>query len=571
MPRKKSKLFINNVDGFSALPLDVLYEIFSLLLPGDLLRLARTNKSIRSFILNRSNSLIWKAAYENNASERGPPGCPSYMSEPAWARVAFTTSCVVCETDLEDEEGQTSDPVWWEFGGWICSPCLKTATRTRISPAKLEALVSGITWEKVFPRVLSRGTVARPISWRYFLPHQEQLLEQLSAIDDDKERREFIQRRTEETAAIMAWAERRVREHEAAVWKKTREDARKAEREETAKLEKVAKRLIERGWGDQPWMQQGRLVEQLRSYSEIPAAQSSTKATRSSQESDDRIIARLLSDKRNLILKKRVLTFKKSPPSFSRQLVSLRPAIVPRTIDLILMPEVRTVVDPEGEGELSAVELNAKLLPLIPDLMRKWTDDALAAVCRYALECLALPETTPNVLDLAVALAKCPARECNSPRLPFHWMAKHKCGRIKGHHWSNPNQFAGVTHFSETHTAFDVEDSTDDYRAMVASVYINPPFAANTFRFARGVVAEGMKNVVRAYGLAPEAATAGEMKERDAELVNCLACRAQALRLPKALRWHVDTAPKTWLDAMRHCEVAHYKDEEAPKWVLSEE
>nr|GAT47537.1 predicted protein [Mycena chlorophos] len=131
MARRKSKIFISNVDGFAALPLDLLCEIFSRLHPIDLLHLARTNKAIRAFVLNRSNAMIWKAAYANNALAGGPPGCPSYMSEPAWARVAFDKSCVGCQVTRKRTRGGIS--------------------------AKLRKLVSKVDWENVLLRVKKDG------------------------------------------------------------------------------------------------------------------------------------------------------------------------------------------------------------------------------------------------------------------------------------------------------------------------------------------------------------------------------------------------------------------------------
>nr|GAT47536.1 predicted protein [Mycena chlorophos] len=208
MARRKSKIFISNVDGFAALPLDLLCEIFSRLHPIDLLHLARTNKAIRAFVLNRSNAMIWKAAYANNALAGGPPGCPSYMSEPAWARVAFDKSCVGCQVTVRDDP--SCDPIWWEFGGRMCNTCLDSATRGGIS-AKLRKLVSKVDWENVLLRVKKDGSFeSNPYgrtpssrSWFYLAAQQDELLAQLSPLSD-KERRQLIEQRTQETAAINA-------------------------------------------------------------------------------------------------------------------------------------------------------------------------------------------------------------------------------------------------------------------------------------------------------------------------------------------------------------------------------
>ncbi|KZV69428.1 hypothetical protein PENSPDRAFT_633126 [Peniophora sp. CONT] len=79
-----------------SMPLDVLFEIFSTLLPADLLSLARTSKNIRQVLMNRNHSGLWKAA-RANASGLPSPDPPIGMSEPAWARLLYGGSgCYSC-------------------------------------------------------------------------------------------------------------------------------------------------------------------------------------------------------------------------------------------------------------------------------------------------------------------------------------------------------------------------------------------------------------------------------------------------------------------------------------------
>lgn len=67
-------------------------KIMKYLMPRDLLQLARTTKGFRSFLISRSSSGLWKVAREN---VKGLPCCPSHLSEPAWASLAFETNCNV--------------------------------------------------------------------------------------------------------------------------------------------------------------------------------------------------------------------------------------------------------------------------------------------------------------------------------------------------------------------------------------------------------------------------------------------------------------------------------------------
>lgn len=77
----------------SDMPLDVLFEIFELVLPMDLLHLARTSKALRNLLLRRSAISIWRAAFLN--LPLAPPPRPEELTEPRWASLLFETDCTV--------------------------------------------------------------------------------------------------------------------------------------------------------------------------------------------------------------------------------------------------------------------------------------------------------------------------------------------------------------------------------------------------------------------------------------------------------------------------------------------
>ncbi|KAH8103278.1 hypothetical protein BXZ70DRAFT_1075980 [Cristinia sonorae] len=74
------------------MPLDVLFEIFSLLTSKDLLAIARTSKNFRLTLMSRNATTVWKAARESAQA----PLCPSWVSEPAWAALLFGNTCQSC-------------------------------------------------------------------------------------------------------------------------------------------------------------------------------------------------------------------------------------------------------------------------------------------------------------------------------------------------------------------------------------------------------------------------------------------------------------------------------------------
>ncbi|KAH9054760.1 hypothetical protein EDB87DRAFT_1568074 [Lactarius vividus] len=71
-----------------SLPLDVLFGIFSELLPMDLLNIARTSNALRQVLMSRKSTSVWIAA-RRNAGATVVPEPPEDMSEPAWAQLLF--------------------------------------------------------------------------------------------------------------------------------------------------------------------------------------------------------------------------------------------------------------------------------------------------------------------------------------------------------------------------------------------------------------------------------------------------------------------------------------------------
>ncbi|KAI9461907.1 hypothetical protein BJY52DRAFT_164408 [Lactarius psammicola] len=71
-----------------SLPLDVLFVIFSGLLPMDLLNLARTSNTLRQVLMSRKSMSVWIGA-RRNAGATEVPEPPEDMSEPAWAQLLF--------------------------------------------------------------------------------------------------------------------------------------------------------------------------------------------------------------------------------------------------------------------------------------------------------------------------------------------------------------------------------------------------------------------------------------------------------------------------------------------------
>ncbi|KAH9942448.1 uncharacterized protein BXZ73DRAFT_74704 [Epithele typhae] len=75
------------------MPLDILFEIFSVLHPKDLLHLSRASKAFRRLLLAPSTVPCWKEA---RSRQENLPAPPPHMSEPAWASLLFSNHCHGC-------------------------------------------------------------------------------------------------------------------------------------------------------------------------------------------------------------------------------------------------------------------------------------------------------------------------------------------------------------------------------------------------------------------------------------------------------------------------------------------
>lgn len=69
---------------FLTMPIDVIYEVFGLLAPKDLISLTRTSKMIRKTLTSPNFVTVWKSVREWKA-----PAPPQDYSEPRWAAFLY--------------------------------------------------------------------------------------------------------------------------------------------------------------------------------------------------------------------------------------------------------------------------------------------------------------------------------------------------------------------------------------------------------------------------------------------------------------------------------------------------
>lgn len=82
----------NSVPATYSPILTIIPQIFGYLHPMDVLNLSRTTKPLRSILLGRHAGGVWRSAL---GSVRALPSCPSDMTEPEYASLAFDDWCQV--------------------------------------------------------------------------------------------------------------------------------------------------------------------------------------------------------------------------------------------------------------------------------------------------------------------------------------------------------------------------------------------------------------------------------------------------------------------------------------------
>lgn len=117
VPAKKSRKKTGKLAALPEMPLDILYEvlgcscscwtrglttrerdqIFGHMCPYDILRLSRTTKAFRRVLMSRSSRSIWTQAF---LAIPGLPPCPSWITEPQYAQLAFDNYCYASCTSV---------------------------------------------------------------------------------------------------------------------------------------------------------------------------------------------------------------------------------------------------------------------------------------------------------------------------------------------------------------------------------------------------------------------------------------------------------------------------------------
>ncbi|KAL1713450.1 hypothetical protein EV715DRAFT_211640 [Schizophyllum commune] len=127
------------------MPLDILFEIFKLVDPVDLLHLSHANKALRSTLLRKSCKWIWEYSVKHYRTPI-PPCMDDRLPLPQYINLLFTQNCFECGSS----KGKHA---LWCFFDRLCSKCLqeKCARTVKISSRVQISDQSADIWPWVGP------------------------------------------------------------------------------------------------------------------------------------------------------------------------------------------------------------------------------------------------------------------------------------------------------------------------------------------------------------------------------------------------------------------------------------
>ncbi|KAJ3784353.1 hypothetical protein GGU10DRAFT_30471 [Lentinula aff. detonsa] len=109
------------LENILKIPLDVMLEIYGYLEPLDILRLSRTSKDLRAFLMIRSNAIVWRTARSNVPDL---PPLPFDLSEPQYANLAFDSYCHICMR-------KPCEAIIWQCRVRCCNKCFSSTLYSR--------------------------------------------------------------------------------------------------------------------------------------------------------------------------------------------------------------------------------------------------------------------------------------------------------------------------------------------------------------------------------------------------------------------------------------------------------
>ncbi|KIM87996.1 hypothetical protein PILCRDRAFT_814671 [Piloderma croceum F 1598] len=493
------------LENLPNLPLDVIYEILSRCSPLDLLRLARTTKAFRTLLMSRSSIAIWRSARELSSDRQvvGIPECPPYLSEPAYANLAFDAHCHSCLANNIHE-------IMWEFRKRYCTKCQGfMMISTYLTQYKLEKEY-GKNVQRIYEKHKSSFTGSY-----YHKPDLSAFKKSMANMSTADERDAFIQMERDFTTLVHKHAKL---QKEWSASRPSRSDEIYETRERM--ITSVITHLKSLGWeeelgymGDNPKPELLKIPCLSKDRDITDRIWTNIEAT-IVKYMEEYKVARLERGREAVLIGRFRLMEQVIVPSL---LALSETTTVPHVIDICLMDEVRMIIDTPATINLTAADF-APLISHLPTLAKRWHANIELEYLQHVSsnEHTAAPD---SVLDLVTSCKRC------GGILFFPDSLVHECHNLpRGRRKEDQPKYKKNRTWQETE---DIRNGIDLIRRLPVyeraardlSAYV--PWSCEQDSFEKEIAV--VRKIVEACGKRPNKVTCTQMDHLDVRL-SCDLC-----------------------------------------------
>ncbi|KAK7679962.1 hypothetical protein QCA50_016908 [Cerrena zonata] len=505
------------------LPLDILFGIIGHLNPGDLLNLSRISKPFRDLLISPDSSFLWRDSRKNVPHL---PGRPSFLSEPAYANLLFDYHCHNCLR-------AKVRVVYWEVGARYCSNCGETFFHNSDS---IQVDLISFNENALFPipdELISDIYNNSTALFRH-KPTIEKLKKQWAGLVSDDQCKEAINE-------YRIWKDERIEFAQACkAWQSRCKDELTEKRRQMRKdkMEEVGRRLEKLGYGEDFKFSNRFYSVENHPLWKIPHIKQSKPWTDGAwKKMEGKILEVMDIPRTERFFEIRKTAIKPRAQLLEDVLVPWRLSVgivSPHTRNLLLIPEVRSLIDvpPNGKGS-EAIPVTRedleKLEPVFYRYLREWKQEQLETIAKLVSVSFELPLST-GLFSLAVSQYFLCSACCDT--IAFPDVLLHRCL-----HGQRPSYW--------------------DHKDTYESVIINLTYSSKMPTLECIVLADDLQDVIVACGQDPRTATADEMDALDVRL-ECIPCQSDGV---------FDAF--NWRQAWKHYRFTHnsyYHYRKPPSW-----
>ncbi|KAF9032498.1 hypothetical protein BDZ89DRAFT_1158527 [Hymenopellis radicata] len=548
---KRTKQSASRLKDLSDLPYDTLLEIFSYLLPLDLLNLSWVNQSLRGVLMTKSSRSVWKAARKN--AQEMPEPFPG-MSEPAWACLVFVKKCNVCW-----KKSVKSADLYLRCR--LCPACSETLL-VRQDEDRTSVLVRGnYPFDVKFLMLVTHGTTyghSKSPEECALMSDYDAIEAELSAGAAKADPEGFAREKFKKNQEIYAHA---------GVCEKWQNRCNNAREKEIQQMKRNRKQAIRDRLCQLGYTAELRIMSAVRmqdAFDNHPFVKKSQPLTdRIWANISDEMIAfaeqlrekRLLRDRRALVVSRRKVAI----PiflDFKSNLARNQPAsFYPSIADFIHSDSVKAIIEDPGDAPVSEVAF-AQVVPQMREWFSAWRIDVHSQLLKIANSEPSTQDLSPEatikrlqLVSCGVICDKCTHYPTSNPPALFR-------RRNRSTTLFYPDYLTHTCAHSQPDTDLrDILRDLDDGALEFGRFMSRRPFHVNVYKRSP-VVQPAMEAVVRLVGLELSTATVDDMDSADC-LFECGVCTAAV-----GEEW-TQRQLYGWRQMIRHVPEEHFLNREA--------